>query len=89
MGGREAAHWLVRSASALLRRDPYFGFAVPTSVPGVEPHILYPVKTWQDKAAFAETAKQLVDMFKKNFKRFEDHVDADVKAAEPTMSIAA
>ena len=36
-----------------------------------------------------ETAKQLVDMFKKNFKRFEDHVDADVKAAEPTMSIAA
>ena len=71
------------------RRDPYFGFAVPTSVPGVEPHILYPVKTWQDKAAFAETAKQLVDMFKKNFKRFEDHVDADVKAAEPTMSIAA
>ena len=42
------------------RRDPYFGFAVPTSVPGVEPHILYPVKTWQDKAAFAETAKRLL-----------------------------
>jgi phosphoenolpyruvate carboxykinase (ATP) len=71
------------------RRDPYFGFAVPTSVPGVEPHILYPVKTWQDKAAFAETAKRLVEMFRNNFKRFEDHVDADVKAAEPTMSIAA
>ena len=71
------------------RRDPYFGFAVPTSVPGVEPHILYPVKTWQDKAAFAETAKRLVQMFENNFKRFEDHVDADVRAAEPTMSIAA
>ena len=36
---------------------PYFGFAVPTSVPGVEPHILYPVKTWQDKAAFAAVGK--------------------------------
>jgi phosphoenolpyruvate carboxykinase (ATP) len=71
------------------RRDPYFGFAVPTSVPGVEPHILYPVKTWQDKAAFAETAKRLVKMFEDNFKRFEAHVDADVKAAAPTMSIAA
>ncbi|MBY0294766.1 MAG: phosphoenolpyruvate carboxykinase [Methylobacterium sp.] len=71
------------------RRDPYFGFAVPTSVPGVEPHILYPVKTWQDKAAFAETAKRLVEMFQANFKRFEAHVDADVRAAEPTMSIAA
>jgi phosphoenolpyruvate carboxykinase (ATP) len=71
------------------RRDPYFGFSVPTSVPGVEPHILYPVKTWQDKAAFAETAQRLVKMFQENFKRFEGHVDADVKAAAPQMSIAA
>ena len=71
------------------RRDPYFGFAVPTSVPGVEPHILYPVKTWQDKAAFAQTAKRLVAMFQENFKRFEAHVDADVRAAEPQTSIAA
>ncbi len=71
------------------RRDPYFGFAVPTSVPGVEPHILYPVKTWQDKAAFAETAKRLVEMFEKNFKQFESYVDADVRAAAPQMSIAA
>ena len=71
------------------RRDPYFGFAVPTSVPGVEPHILYPVKTWQNKAEFAETAKRLIDMFNQNFKRFENHVDADVRAAAPQMSIAA
>jgi phosphoenolpyruvate carboxykinase (ATP) len=71
------------------RRDPYFGFAVPTSVPGVEPHILYPVKTWQDKAAFAETAKRLVGMFEQNFRQFEPYVDADVKAAAPQMSIAA
>ncbi len=76
-------------AKADFRRDPYFGFAVPTSVPGVEPHILYPVKTWQDKAAFAETAKRLVAMFQENFKRFEAHVDADVRAAEPQTSIAA
>lgn len=71
------------------RRDPYFGFAVPMSVPGVEPHILYPVKTWQDKAAFAETAKKLVGMFAKNFEKFEGHVDDAVKAAAPTSSLAA
>jgi phosphoenolpyruvate carboxykinase (ATP) len=71
------------------RRDPYFGFAVPTSVPGVEPHILYPVKTWQDKAAFAETAKNLIGMFAKNFEKFEDHVDDAVKAAAPVNSLAA
>ncbi len=71
------------------RRDPYFGFAVPTSVPGVEPHILYPVKTWADKAEFAQTAKRLIAMFNENFKRFEEHVDSDVRSAAPQMSIAA
>jgi phosphoenolpyruvate carboxykinase (ATP) len=71
------------------RRDPYFGFSVPTSVPGVEPHILYPVKTWQNKAEFAETAKKLVAMFRDNFTRFEAHVDDDVRAAAPSMNIAA
>jgi len=76
-------------AKADFRRDPSFGFAVPASVPGVEPHILYPVKTWQDKAAFAATAKKLVGMFAENFKRFEAHVDADVKSAAPQTLIAA
>jgi phosphoenolpyruvate carboxykinase (ATP) len=71
------------------RTDPYFGFAVPTSVPGIEPHILYPVKTWASKAEFAETAKKLVSMFKTNFKKFEDHVDADIRAAAPASQLAA
>ena len=71
------------------RTDPYFGFAVPTSVPGVEPHILYPVKTWASKAEFADTAKKLVGMFKKNFEKFDAHVDADVKAAAPVGQLAA
>jgi len=71
------------------RTDPYFGFSVPTSVPGVEPHILYPVKTWQDKAAFAEMAAKLVDMFRTNFEKFEQHVDADVRAAAPASRLAA
>ncbi|AWN42079.1 phosphoenolpyruvate carboxykinase [Methylobacterium durans] len=72
------------------RRDPYFGFAVPVEVPGVEPHVLEPVKTWNNKTAFAETAARLVTMFQENFKRFEAHVEPDVKAAEPTnQAIAA
>ncbi|WP_132251980.1 phosphoenolpyruvate carboxykinase [Methylobacterium segetis] len=72
------------------RRDPYFGFAVPVEVAGVEPHVLEPVKTWNNKTAFAETAARLVAMFRENFKRFEAHVEPDVKAAEPTnQAIAA
>ena len=38
------------------RTDPYFGLAVPAQVPGVEPHILEPIKTWRNKAEFAEVA---------------------------------
>ena len=74
---------------AEFRTDPYFGLAVPTSVPGVEPHILDPVKTWASKAEFAEMAKRLVDMFRKNFVTFEPHVDAKVKEAAPVVRIAA
>jgi phosphoenolpyruvate carboxykinase (ATP) len=71
------------------RTDPYFGFSVPTSVPGVEPHILYPVKTWGDKAEFAAMSKRLVEMFRTNFRKFEEHVDADVRAAAPASQLAA
>jgi phosphoenolpyruvate carboxykinase (ATP) len=71
------------------RRDPYFGFQVPVSVPGVEPHILSPVQTWANKAAFAETATRLVTMFQENFKRFAAHVDAEVRAAEPSAQAIA
>jgi phosphoenolpyruvate carboxykinase (ATP) len=74
---------------ATFRTDPYFGLAVPTSVPGVEPHILNPVKTWTSKSEFAATAKHLVDMFAKNFVTFEKHVDKQVLEAAPAMQIAA
>jgi phosphoenolpyruvate carboxykinase (ATP) len=71
------------------RTDPYFGFSVPTSVPGVEPHLLNPIKTWQNKAEFDKTARDLVRMFQENFTKFEKHVTADVRAAAPEVRIAA
>jgi phosphoenolpyruvate carboxykinase (ATP) len=76
-------------AKAQFRTDPYFGFAVPTEVPGVEPHILQPFKTWADKAAFVETAKRLNQMFADNFAKFEAVVDGEVKRAAPALQIAA
>ena len=71
------------------RTDPYFGFSVPTSVPGVEPHLLNPFKTWKDKAGFDRTARELVGMFQKNFTKFESHVTPDIKAAAPAVRLAA
>ena len=71
------------------RTDPYFGFSVPTSVPGIEPHLLYPMKTWRDKAAFDDTARKLVGMFQSNFIKYEEDVDAEVRSAAPEVRIAA
>jgi phosphoenolpyruvate carboxykinase (ATP) len=71
------------------RTDKYFGFAVPTALPGVDANILDPVKTWANKAEFDKTARALVGMFQKNFAKFEAQVDADVRAAAPEVKLAA
>jgi phosphoenolpyruvate carboxykinase (ATP) len=75
--------------NASYRTDPYFGFSVPTSVPGIEPHLLYPMKTWKDKAEFDQTARSLVRMFQENFTKYEKDVDAEVRAAAPEVRLAA
>jgi phosphoenolpyruvate carboxykinase (ATP) len=71
------------------RTDPYFGFSVPTSVPGVEQHLLYPFKTWTNKSEFNQTALKLVGMFHDNFRAFETQVEAEVRAAAPAARLAA
>ena len=75
--------------NAEFHTDPYFGFSVPNSVPGVETNLLYPSKTWAEQAEFDETAKNLVGMFQKNFQKFEGHVDPAVKQAAPQIRLAA
>jgi phosphoenolpyruvate carboxykinase (ATP) len=75
--------------TAKYRTDPYFGLAVPTEVPGVEPHILDPFRTWRNKADFAATAGRLVQMFRDNFKKFEALTDDPVRNAGPSPRIAA
>ncbi len=70
-------------------RDPNFGFEVPTDVAGIETDLLHPRSTWADKAAFDAQAKKLVDMFIKNFSKFEAHVDATVLDAAPGLKAVA
>ena len=72
-----------------MRQDPHFGFDVPVSVPGVDAKILNPRDTWADKAAYDKQAIKLVQMFRDNFKKYEAHVGADVKAAAPKLAEAA
>jgi phosphoenolpyruvate carboxykinase (ATP) len=72
-----------------MRKDDQFGFDVPVEVPGVDTRILNPRETWADKAAYDKQATKLVQMFRDNFRKFEAHVGADVKAAAPKLADAA
>jgi phosphoenolpyruvate carboxykinase (ATP) len=74
---------------AEMRTDPHFGFAVPVAVAGVDASLLDPRRTWPDATAYDAQAKRLVAMFVANFAKFEAHVGADVRAACPTVQMAA
>jgi len=71
---------------AAFRTDPYFGFQVPMSVPGVDAAILDPRSTWADGATYDRTAARLVGLFTANFAQFADAVDADVRDAAPRVA---
>ncbi|MBI1867539.1 MAG: phosphoenolpyruvate carboxykinase [Methylocystis sp.] len=70
-------------AKTKFRADPSFGLLAPQSAPGIESDLLDPIKTWASKEEFAETAKKLVGMFRKNFVKFEPFVDRAVMGAQP------
>ena len=72
-----------------MRTDPYFGFQVPTAVPGVDPKLLTPRETWSDPSGFDAASRRLVEDFNKNFEYFAPHVDNDVKLAAPSLKRAA
>jgi len=74
---------------APMRTDKHFGFAVPERVEGVDPRILDPRETWSDPRAYDAMARKLVGMFVKNFATFEAMVEPEVKAASPTLQLAA
>ncbi|HKQ47083.1 MAG TPA: phosphoenolpyruvate carboxykinase (ATP) [Phycisphaerae bacterium] len=63
-------------------QDPIFGLHIPKEVPGVSTELLTPRKTWSDGAAYDAKAKDLANLFVKNFARFPD-ATAEVKAAGP------
>lgn len=51
---------------------PTFGFHIPTSVKGVDKHILNPRNTWKYDAAYVKQAQELAEKFIENFEMFTD-----------------
>jgi phosphoenolpyruvate carboxykinase (ATP) len=64
-------------------RDPIFNVDVPLACPDVPFEVLKPRGTWPSQADYDAQAVTLARMFVENFKAFEPHVTADVKAAGP------
>ncbi len=50
---------------------PGFGFDYASFVPGVDSKYLDPRKVWVSEQAYAEKANALIDLFQKNFQRFD------------------
>jgi phosphoenolpyruvate carboxykinase (ATP) len=64
------------------RMDPTFGIEVPVEVAGVDSTLLDPRSTWRDPTAYEVKARELAEMFRKNFVRFEG-VSPKIAAAGP------
>ena len=66
--------------------DPCFGLSVPQACSGVPSEVLNPRDTWADKAAYDQTARDLVGRFHANFTVFDPYVTEAVKAAAPATA---
>jgi phosphoenolpyruvate carboxykinase (ATP) len=65
--------------------DPIFGVAVPTACPNVPAEVLIPRNTWKDQGAYDRTATKLAQLFRENFRKYEQGASAEVKAAGPKL----
>jgi phosphoenolpyruvate carboxykinase (ATP) len=66
-------------------QEPFFGLAVPRSVPGVSADVLMPRGTWSDQDAYDQQARKLAKMFRDNFAPFVDQVSEEVVRAGPQV----
>ena len=50
--------------------DAVFGLQIPTECAGVDSHVLNPINLWDDKNAYLKSAKNLLQMFEENYKKY-------------------
>ena len=61
-----------------------FDLKIPSFCPDVPGDILHPRNSWADKEEYSQKRLELAQMFKDNFKKFEDKVSLDIKEAAPS-----
>ncbi len=68
---------------------PVFNLEVPTALPGVNPQILDPRNTYADPAEWEKKAKELGQLFIKNFEKYTDNEEGKALiAAGPQLELA-
>jgi phosphoenolpyruvate carboxykinase (ATP) len=67
------------------KRDPVFGFDVPTTCPDVPAEVLDPSSSWSDKAEYNLKYRALARKFVENFKNFADDTSKEVVEAGPNV----
>jgi phosphoenolpyruvate carboxykinase (ATP) len=80
---------LVRAAlagaipAASFSRDPVFGFAVPSEVPGVPPELLSPRTLWKGREGYDRAARELARRFVEAFEQLDVDVPLAIRGAGP------
>ncbi len=67
------------------KKDPWFGFDVPTTCPGIPDEILNPAEAWQDQSAYFKSMQILVSRFQENMKKYHSTTPAEVIDAGPVL----
>ena len=66
-----------------------FGILMPTTVPNVPSEILMPRNTWADKEAYDKKANELAQLFVKNFAKYADQANEEIRSAAPVVLVSA
>ncbi|HSO12948.1 MAG TPA: phosphoenolpyruvate carboxykinase (ATP) [Anaerolineales bacterium] len=67
------------------KKDPVFGFEMPTECPNVPSDVLDPSSSWGDKKEYDRRYKDLAMRFMQNFGKFEDQTPREVIEAGPKI----
>lgn len=78
---RAAIDGSLRQAPTRMHAD--FGVQVPTACAGVPSELLDPRATWSDGRAYDKQARHLAELFRENFRQFEDQVSSAIACAGP------
>lgn len=65
---------------------PIFKLQIPTSCSGVPTELMNPRNTWQDKAAYDQTAADLAAKFVKNFGQYAEGASPEILSAAPSVA---